>query len=87
MQVICLTLDHIAFSPSISGSYIEQCLSKTRESVLDSESSSDESDCDSNCYSIDKGSITIEVPAAATDGHAQVFFNTNFFSFSFSSHR
>ena len=35
---------------------LEQYLSKTKESVLDSESSSDESDCDSNCYSIDEGS-------------------------------
>ena len=86
MQVICLTLDHIAFSPSISGSYIEQCLSKTRESVLDSESSSDESDCDSNCYSIDKGSITIEVPAAATDGTCSSVFQYQFcFLFFFKS--
>ena len=44
---------------------------------------SDESDCDSNCYCIDEGSITIEVPAAATDGHAQVFSIPNFFPFLF----
>ena len=36
--------------------YLEQCLSITKESVLDSEYYSDESDCDSNCYSTDEGS-------------------------------